>query len=122
MRAAPQLADGYFRQGYALAAMGRYDLAARAIKRGLGLDPTWPRSDFNNHELYGDNRLAKTAQLDAMAKAAEEKPHDADLLFLLGVLLHFDGQPDRAATFFKRAGQLAGGDDAHLRAFMGNGE
>jgi tetratricopeptide (TPR) repeat protein len=49
VRGAPQLADGYFRQGYALAAIGRYDLATRAIKRGLRLDPGWPRSNFSNN-------------------------------------------------------------------------
>ena len=118
-RAAPQLAEVYFRQGYALMTTGRYDLAARAIRRGLKLDPGWPRSDFNHNELYGDNLAAKTAHVDAMAAAAEKAPHDADLLFLVGVHLHFDGQPDRAAAFFKRAGQLAGGDDAHIRAFTG---
>lgn len=117
-RAAPQLADGYFRQGYALAAMGRYDLAARAMKRGLGLAPDWPRSDFHNDQLYGENQLAERAHADAMAQAAEQQPHDADLLFLLGVYLHFDGKPDRAGTFFRRALQLAGEDSAHLRAFL----
>lgn len=120
VRAAPQLAAGYFRQGYALAAVGRYELAAKALKRGLALDPLWPASGFSNDELYGRNELAKTTHLDAMAKAAEGRPHDADLMFLLGVYFHFDGEPDRAAIFFRRAAPLVGADDAHLKAFMRN--
>jgi len=117
-RAAPQLPDIYVRQGYAYLAMGRYDLSADAIRRGLGLDPTWPGSAFTSEELYGDNDLAKGAQLDALAKAAEDDPTNADLPFLLGVFLHFDGQADRAQAFFQRAEQLAGGNDGHIRAFL----
>lgn len=118
VQAAPQLAAGYFRQGYALAGMGRYDLAAKALKRGLALDPGWPTSDFSNDELYGQNQLAKTAHLDAMTKAAQEQPNDADLMFLLGVYFHFDHDPDHAAVFFRRAAQLTGPEDAHLEAFL----
>jgi tetratricopeptide (TPR) repeat protein len=120
VQAAPQLADAYFRQGYALMANGRYDLAARGLRRGLELNPDWASSGFHSKELYGGNQLAKKAHFDALAKAAKENPHDADLLFLLGVHLHFDGKPDRAAVFFRRAAQLAGGNDAHLRGFLGN--
>ncbi len=116
-RAAPQSAEAYFRQCWALMGMGRPDLAARAVRRGLDLDPGWPDSRFNVDELYGDNQMAKRAHADALAKAAEEDPKDSDLLFMLGVRLHFDGEPDRAAIFFKRAKQLAPGDTAHLDAF-----
>jgi tetratricopeptide (TPR) repeat protein len=119
VQAAPQLAAGYFRQGYALAAMGRYELAAKALKHGLTLEPAWPASGFHNDELYGRGQAAKTAQFEAMLEAAEQQPHDADLMFLLGVYYHFDGEPDRAAVFFGRAAQLVGGGDAHLRAFVG---
>ena len=112
------LADAHFRQGYALVALGRYELAAKALKRGLELDPDWARSNFRNDDLYGDNGMAKTAHLDALALAATKKPNDADLLFLLGVYLHFDGQADRAKPFFDRAAELAGDEDAHLGAFL----
>lgn len=118
VEAAPQLAAGHFRQGYALIAVGRYELAAKALKRGLALDPGWATSGFSNHELYGPDRRARTTHLDAMTEAADGQPHDADLMFLLGVFLHFDGQPERAADFFRRAGQLVGGDDSHVRAFV----
>jgi len=117
--AAPNLAAAYFRQGYALIALGNYEQAAKVLKRGLELDPEWPNSDFRNDELYGGNQAAKTAQLDALAKAATDKPNDADLLFLVGVFLHFDGQAARAAPFFERAARLGGGSNAHLRGFMG---
>jgi tetratricopeptide (TPR) repeat protein len=119
---APQLADPWFRQGFALAATGRYELAQNAFKRGLKLNPKWPKSGFDLDELYGPNAITKTAQLDAMANTAEENPNDAGLLFLIGVRLHFDGQADRAKVFFQRAAQLVGGDEnaEHVRAFLRN--
>jgi tetratricopeptide (TPR) repeat protein len=116
-RNAPQLADAWFRQGFAMAAIGRYDLAVGAIKRGLSLDPTWPKSAFDLKDLYGADEMARNAHLDALAKAAEEKPTDGDLLFMVGVYLHFDGQADRARKFFQRAAEIAGDD--YVKAFLG---
>lgn len=117
-QAAPTLAAAYFRQGYALMALGRYELAAKALKRGLAMEPGWARSNFRNDEVYGDNLTAKAAHRNALAQAATDQPHSADLPFLLGVYLYFDGQPDLAAPFFQRAAELAGGDNAHLRGFL----
>jgi len=118
-QAAPQLADAYFRQGLVHAALGRYPSAMKAIRRGLALEPKWPRSGFRLEELYGDDDAAKDAHLEALAQAAEENPHDADLLFLVGVYLQFDGQAERATPFFQRAAQLAGPEASHIQAFLG---
>ena len=117
--AAPRLADAYFRQGFVLAALGRYEAAAREFKRGLELDPDWAGSDFRLADVYGDNGKANTAHLDAMAKAADAKSESSDLLFLIGLYLHFDGEVERARPFFQRADQLLGGNAAHLEAFLG---
>jgi tetratricopeptide (TPR) repeat protein len=114
---APTLGAAWFRQGYVLVALGNYNEAAKVIKRGLKLDPAWPDSGFSNDQLYGPNRMAKTAHIDALAAAAADEPNNADLMFLVGVHLFFDGQPDRARMFFERSGQL-GGDDSHLRPFF----
>ena len=118
--AAPQLADCYFRQAYALIAMGRYDLAVGALQRGLKLQPDWPKSGFRNTELYADNPQAKVAHLETLAEASEKDPHNADLLFLVGVMLYFDGKEERARPFFERAVQLLAGNDTHVRAFLGD--
>jgi len=116
--AAPQLATAHFRQGWALIASGRYELAAAAFKRGLELDPDWPRSDFCLDELYGPNRVAKTAHIDALAAAAGDEPNNAELLFLVGVFLFFDGQPHRAKPFFERAAQMPPGAGIRLGGFL----
>lgn len=38
---APNLADAYFRQAFAQAALGRYRPAVNSIRRGLALEPEW---------------------------------------------------------------------------------
>jgi tetratricopeptide (TPR) repeat protein len=118
VRTSPQLADAWFRQGFALAGMGHYDMAATSLRRGLELKPDWPKSEFRLAALFGGDEAAKTAFLEGLAAAAEARPNNVDLLFLLGVCQHFDGQADRAATFLKRANELAPGDKAHLQAFL----
>lgn len=115
---APRSATADFRQGWALIALGRCELAVEAFQRGLEIDPRWPESRFRLFELYGPNQAAKTAHIEALAKAATDKPHDGDLLFLVGVFLFFDGQPGRAGPFFERAAELTPGDKAHLTGFL----
>ena len=116
---APQLPDALFRQAFALAATGRYDLAVRAVKRGLDLDPRWPNSGFTLDDLYKDNAAAKSAHFESLAAAAQKRPNDADLVFLMGVYFYFDGQPARAAPFFRVAVQLAPGNAGYIAPFMG---
>jgi hypothetical protein len=117
-KAAPQLGEPLFRQAFALAAVGRYDLAAAAVKRGLKLDPTWPKSGFKLDQLLGADEASKRALLDALDKAVAAKPADADRLFVLGVHLYFDGQDERATTLFERAEKIAGDKVGHIEAFL----
>jgi hypothetical protein len=114
---APGLADAFFRQGLALVATRRYESAAKALKRGLELDARWPKSDFRLDSLYGEHEADKAAHIDMLATAARNKPQDADLLFLTGICLWFDGQAERAGPFFQRAGQLGVEQPKHLKAF-----
>lgn len=111
-QAAPDLAEAHFRQGLTQIALGHYPSAAAAIKRGLAFQPRWADSDFRLDQLYGDNRLAKTNHVERLAGAAANDADNADLIFLVGIELHFDGQADRARPFFERAADL--GEDAGL--------
>ena len=111
------LADAYFRQAYALMALGRYEPAALAIEQGLALDRNWAQSGFHNDDLYGNNGEIKAKHIDALATAAADAPNDAALQFLFGVYLYFDGRPDEARPFFEHAARLLG-DDAHVAGFL----
>lgn len=118
IEAAPDVADAHFRQGFAYIASNRPELAARAFERGLALDPLWVNSAFRIDDLYERNKLAKSAHIELLAKNALTNRTGADNFFLLGLLLHFDGQQERAIKFFKQAEKLTAGEDDHIQAFL----
>jgi tetratricopeptide (TPR) repeat protein len=119
-RECPQLGDAWFRQGFALAAQGHYDQAARAMRRGLEEKPDWVDGNFRLDELYGDDTAGKKSRLDEMVKAAEADPTNGDLAFVVGVHLYCDGKPDQAEPFFRRTAQIRG-SDADVKAFLAKG-
>gem|GEM_PF-2423117 len=116
-QSAPQVADAWFRQGFANAAMGHYDRAAKAIRRGLEIRPDWASSGFRLDELFGDDTVAKKNLLDALLRVAEADPANADVSLLVGLCYHFDGKPERAAAFLRRAAEV-GGNDAAMKNFL----
>ena len=65
-----------------------------------------------------DNKIAKTAHFEALAKAVDENPQSADLLLLLGLQLFFDGQADRATPLFERCNQLGGNEDGAITGLL----
>jgi len=117
VRECPGLSDAWFRQGFALAALGRYEQAAKAMRRGLEEKPDWVDNNFRLAELYGDDPAEKKSLLDKMVKTAEEEPTNADLAYVVGVHLYCDGRPDQAAPFFRRAAQIRG-TDAEVKPFL----
>lgn len=117
-QAAPQVADVWFRQGFTLSALGRYDQAVTSIKRGLKFNPRWPKSDFRLTTLFGPDEALIEAHIEELTHTVRDKPNDASLQFLVGVHLHFNGQSDAAAKYFSRAQSLLGGDDEHVRPFL----
>lgn len=115
---APDIAESYLRQGFALVAIGQYESAAKAFRRGLKVRSNWSDSGFRLDQIYGADRLAKTAHLENLAKAVEANPLDSELLVTLGVQLYFDGQRDRAGVFLGRASQLGGNEDRLLNNLL----
>ena len=96
-QSAPQLADAWFRQGFALSAIGRYDLAVAAIKRGLKIEPELGQIGFRPRKSStAPINSSRTPTSMPWPRPPKDKPNDANLLFLVGVHLHFDGQPERA--------------------------
>ena len=117
-KAVPRLAEAYFRQVFALVAIGAYESAARAAKTGLEMHPEWPKGPFRLDNLYDNDEAAKRAHLARLADAVQQSPQNGDLLFLLGVMLHFDGREEEARTFFAQALPLMAGVDRHVRLFL----
>jgi hypothetical protein len=117
-KSAPDVAEAYLRQGFALFAMGQYGNAAGAFRRGLRIRPDWTGSPFHLDQLYDGARLSKTGHIESLAKEVEANPLDAELLFVLGMASFFDGQRDRAAVFFAGSAQLGGNEDRLLDGFL----
>jgi tetratricopeptide (TPR) repeat protein len=116
--AAADLGEAFFRQGHAMMALGLYEPAAKAMRRGLLFDPDWADSDFHLDDLYGDNKPVKNGKLDVLEKAAAAHLQDPALQFLAGVELFFDGQLDRAAPFLRRADTMYGPQASFLQGFL----
>ena len=115
---AADLPETFLRQGFALMAMGRFDSAAKVMRRALILQPNVNKLPLQLDDLYGENQMAKIAHLEALADAVDQNPQSADLLLLLGLQLYFDGQADRAMPAFQRCEQLGGNEDGALTGLL----
>ncbi|PHR99103.1 MAG: hypothetical protein COA78_25380 [Blastopirellula sp.] len=117
--AAPDLAEAHFRKAIAYLATNRSDYALSSIKRGIFLDPGYVQSGFKIDDLYQNNTLAKSAMLDTLARRALDDPQNAEHMFLVGVVIYFDGQEQTAEKYFARAASLSpGADHSYIAAFM----
>ena len=106
--AAPTRPEPRFRLALALAATTNYSLAVEEIKRAMRFDPNWPQTGPQLDELFGaENILGKNAVLHKVAGWVREDIRDPDRLFLMGVLLHFNDDPDKSHTFFEASSTLA---------------
>jgi tetratricopeptide (TPR) repeat protein len=105
--AAPDYAEAYYRKGHAYIASGKYELAAAAFRRGLELEPAANREGFRLDDLYGEKSVAKGVHLENLAAAALMRADVADNYFLLGLMLRFDGEHERAEKFLAKAAALS---------------
>lgn len=107
----------YFRQAFALVAMGRYSHAVAKAKRGLKVDPTFPQHGATLDEVFGvDRKDQKKEYLQLVGLWADADTRNQDRLFLMGIMLHFDEDP-RASDFFNAAWKLTGRGH-HLQVFL----
>lgn len=121
IEAAPDLVEAYLRQGFALIAVNQYRLAAKALRIAVELDPEYIKGQFRLDDLYGENGLAQTTHLETLANSAIKNPDNADLLFLVGMMLYANGEPERAQKFLTKAAQIGGPEAARLiNPLLGN--
>jgi tetratricopeptide (TPR) repeat protein len=104
---AADYAEAHYRKGHAYVAVGKYDLAAASFRRGLELEPAARREGFRLDNLYGVKSKAKVVHLENLAAAALMREDVADNYFLLGLMLRFDGENERAERFLAKAASLS---------------
>jgi tetratricopeptide (TPR) repeat protein len=116
--ATPTRSEARFRMALALAATRNYSQAVDEIQRAMRINPKWPREGVPLDELFGaDNILSKNAVLHKLASWVGEDIRDPDRLFLMGVLLHFNGDVDKSRVFMEAAFELAP-NRAYAQAFL----
>jgi tetratricopeptide (TPR) repeat protein len=114
-RAAPDLAEPYFRQGFVLVAQGNDAAAVRAFGRALELrketDPA-----MSLEKICGPAIVADTNE--RLAGALARAPLDRNLLTAYGMQLLYSGQPERARIYLSQAAELGAlADDLVARLF-----
>lgn len=105
---APDLPQPRYRMAIALAAMSRFGPAADEFKRLMRIAPDWPVQGERLDDVFGpDNDLARLAVLSKVAEWVREDVRDPERLYLMGVLLHFNEDYDKARPFFEAVAVLA---------------
>ncbi len=116
--AAGDRGEARLRQGFTYVAMLHYASAVREFKRGLFLDPQLPVTGIKLAMLFGPgSEIVRTSILHKVADWVREDPRDADRLFLLGLLLHYEDDP-RCRDVLQAAQRMAGGMDEHIVALL----
>lgn len=109
---APDRPEPRFRMAVSLTAMGEYGPAADELKRLSRLDPEWPSHGDRLDEIFGaEHNISKNAVLHKVAAWVREDVRDPERLYLMGVLLHFNEDRDKAKTLFETASLLTGGTE-----------
>lgn len=115
---APDYATAHLRTGHAYTATGDYELAVTYFAMGFQLAGTIERDGFSLAALYRGNRLAQDQHLEALADAALRQPEQGGLLFLTGIMLHYDGKPLQARDYFRRAAEMPGRHQPYAAMFL----
>lgn len=119
---AEDLPDNYFRLALAQVELRRYDDAVDQIKYGMMLDATWPQRGqaLIDYFAVGQN-FEKTSMLRRVGDWVRVDLRNPDRIFLLAVLLHFDGDRENARQLFESAIRVAG-EEPYLTAFLEDAE
>ena len=103
--AAPDRAEGHLRLGLSLVAIQRFEPAIREFKRALFIDPMIPQMGKVSAALFGpDSQIVRSSIISKVSDWVRDDVRDPNRLFLLGVILHFEGDArGREVRFFPAA-------------------
>ncbi|MBI4581976.1 MAG: hypothetical protein HY718_19920, partial [Planctomycetes bacterium] len=94
---------------HALFAIGRYQEGVEYLRRAFSLEPRIALLTYDLREDYG-RKTDFTEQLDALDAAAKASPGNMDRLVLLGYVLNYSGQIDRAYEVLAKARKIDAND------------
>jgi hypothetical protein len=90
--------------------LGKYREAVSAIAMGMALRADWHEARFNSRDLYWKKPELFDDHLKALRDAVAAFPNDAELLFMLGHQLWFDGKHEDAKAIILKARTLRPGN------------
>ncbi|MEI8378544.1 MAG: hypothetical protein WCJ09_00355 [Planctomycetota bacterium] len=116
--AAGDRGEARFRLGFCYTTIKHFSSAVREFKRGVFLDPELASSGIATSMLFGPNsEVARTSVLNKVAEWVREDSRDPDRWFLLGVVLHFEGD-ERARIALQTGRQLSSGNQSHFDVLL----
>jgi hypothetical protein len=117
--AAPDRAEAHLRLGLVLVTMQRYEPAIREFKRSLFIDPTLPKLGQIASMLFGpDSQFVRSSIISKLSDWVREDYRDSDRLFLLGIVLHFEGDARAQEVFAAAMRMKRKGDASHISSFL----
>lgn len=115
---APDYAEAHFRLAHAYIATRRYNLALKSVLVALELSGTSRRDGFSLEDMYQGDLFPREQHFNRLLDASRREPADGGLKFLIGFTLHFNGDRDKAVTYFRQAQDLDGIQQSYARYFL----
>lgn len=115
---APDYAESHFRLAHAYVATRQYNLALTSSLVALELAGSIRRDGFSLAELYRGNKFSRRQHDARLLDAAMREPEDGGLQFLIGLTLHYGGNPLKARDHFREAARLSGPQQTYVRHFL----
>ncbi len=115
--AAEDRGEAQLRLGLVLLVLRHYDTAAVAFKRAFHIQPDLVQTAPSLSDLFGsDSQLVRSSLAHKLVDHVQVDIRDPDRLFLLGVMMHLDGD-QRAGEIFEAGLRLAGRGE-HFTVFL----
>ncbi len=108
LKRAPDYPLALFRAGHAHTVLGDYDLAVTYFGMGLELSRDTVRDGFTLDTLYKGDAISKQQHYGELGAALRRQPQDGGLNYLMGMMLHYDGNAAKAEEYFRKAVDLPG--------------
>lgn len=108
LKRAPDYPLALFRAGHAHTVLGDYDLAVTYFGMGLELSRDTVRDGFTLDTLYKGDAISKQQHYGELGAALRRQPQDGGLNYLMGMMLHYDGNATKAGEYFRKAVELPG--------------
>lgn len=118
--AASDRAEAHLRLGLSLVAIQRFEPAIHEFKRALFIDPLIPQMGKVSKVIFGpDSQMARSSIISKLTDWVRDDYSNPDRLFLMGVMLHFEGDPRGRECFEAASRMKRSGDVSHIVAFLG---